>query len=97
MIEHALNGKMRLAGVGRPENRDETRCRTEHGHGHKSAVASSTGQEPGWHFVPFWSAFATTCGNWSDTRWFGTNPCEARQVIFRAWLVWVALIAARAV
>ena len=46
MIEHALDGEMRLAGIGRPENRDEARCRTEHGHGHKSAVAPSAGQGP---------------------------------------------------
>ena len=44
VIEHPLDGEMGLAGIGRPENRDEARCRTEHGHGHKGAVPTSAGQ-----------------------------------------------------
>ena len=32
VIEHALDREMRLAGIGRPEDRDEARCGTEHHH-----------------------------------------------------------------
>ena len=32
MIEHALDREMGFAGVGRSEDRDETRCGTEQGH-----------------------------------------------------------------
>ena len=32
MAEHSLDGEMRLAGVGRPKDRDEPRSGAEHGH-----------------------------------------------------------------
>jgi hypothetical protein len=32
MGEHALDGEMGLAGIGRPEDRDEPRSGAEHGH-----------------------------------------------------------------
>ena len=33
MAEHALDREMRLAGIGRPEDRDKARSGAEHGHG----------------------------------------------------------------
>jgi hypothetical protein len=36
---------MRLAGIGRPEDRDEARCGTEHHHGAKSAAPAAAEQE----------------------------------------------------
>jgi hypothetical protein len=35
MAEHALDGEMGLAGIGRPEDRDKPRSGAKHGHGPK--------------------------------------------------------------
>jgi hypothetical protein len=46
VIEHALDREMRLAGIGRPEDRDEARCGTEHHHAAKIAAPLAIEQEP---------------------------------------------------
>ena len=44
VAEHALDGEMGLAGVGRPEDRDEPRSGAEHGHGARYRVAEAIRQ-----------------------------------------------------
>ena len=89
MIEHALDGKMRLAGIGRPENRDEARRRTEHGHGHKGAASLPAGQVPWWGLRPLCVVFSMTCGVWSGFGRFGINLRKRDRSFFAPdWLRW---------
>ena len=44
MAEHALDREMGLAGIGRPEDRDEPRSRAEHGHGQRYRAAAAIRQ-----------------------------------------------------
>ncbi len=46
VIEHALDRKMRLAGVGRPEDRDKARCGAEQSHALKGAAPHAAEQGP---------------------------------------------------
>jgi hypothetical protein len=45
MTEHALDREMGLAGIGRPEDRDEPRSGAEHGHATRYRVAEAGWQE----------------------------------------------------
>src|SRR3984893_4161649 len=45
MIEHPLDRVVRLAGIGRSEDRDEARCGTEQGHDTWYRVETALGQE----------------------------------------------------
>src|SRR5215472_9161593 len=45
MAEHALDGKMGLAGIGRPEDRDEPRSGAEHAHALRYWVNPPSAQE----------------------------------------------------
>ena len=49
MAEHALDGEMGLAGIGRPEDRDEPRSGAEHGHAAKvsgGTAANASAKRP---------------------------------------------------
>ena len=59
VIEHALDREMGFAGIGRPEDRDEPRRGTEHGHATWYRVSMAAGQEvnrPGKHRATYRSA-----------------------------------------
>src|SRR5882724_6633750 len=45
VIEHALDGEMRLAGIGGPEDRDEARCWTERRHMRKVRCPESQSKD----------------------------------------------------
>ena len=48
MIEHALDREMGLAGIGRPEDRDEARSGAQHGHAAKVRVETAARARANW-------------------------------------------------